>query len=202
MRTLLALVAVAATALSGCIAQPSQPLEGASVPPAAGAVAEALEPVLATWEGRITASQLGMLAHSRDTEMAVRDVQREGFVFEITEPPQDFWVDLAWQGEGSMLVMVSSPSVDGKGVEYFSDFVAESPVCIRIPAGEIIPGKWQVMAHSRDARDVDFTFTAATVGGAASILEGEPHSSAEATETTEGEALACDEPEDAEDEGA
>lgn len=185
MRALLAL-AVLAAAVSGCISQ-SQPLDA----PASDALAT-LKPVLATWDGRITASQLGMLAHNRDTEMQARDIQREGFVFEVTDVPQVMEVELAWQGEGNLLSMVSSPSVDGKGVEYFSDFATESPICIRIPTEGIMTGKWQVMAHSQETRDLDFTFTVKTIGGAGSILQGEPHSSAEATETTEGKSEPCE----------
>lgn len=185
----LALVAVAA---SGCIRAPAEALEPAPAetiaPPAA-----LPEPVVATWTGRITASQLGMLAHDRQTEPLVADVQREGFVFEVTEPPLDFRVDLAWPGgDGMMLIMVSTPHVGGKGQEYFTEMSSEAAQCLRIPAADIVPGKWQVMAHSSGVVATDFTFSVTTVGGAAAILEGEPHSSAEAAETTEAEALPCD----------
>lgn len=188
-----AILVLAAVALTGCIAAPTAPLEGP-----AGGVASAsqlAEPTVATWNGRITASELGMLAHSRDTETLVADVQREGFVFDITEPPTEFRVDLAWPGgEGMMLVMVSTPHVDGKGQEYFTKMSAEAAQCLRIPPAEIVPGAWQIMAHSDGVKAADFTFTVTTVGGTAAILEGEPHSSAEAAETTEAEALPCDEP--------
>lgn len=192
MRALL-LLAVLAVAASGCIRAPAETL---APPPADATAAPAMtaEPVVATWTGRITASQLGMLAHSRDTEPLVADVQREGFVFEVTEPPALFEVGLEWSGEGQMLIMVSTPHVDGKGQEYFTEMSSEPQQCLRIPAADIVPGKWQVMAHSSGVVNADFTFSVTTIGGAAAILEGEPHSSAEAAETTEAEELPCEEP--------
>jgi hypothetical protein len=196
---LLAVLAVLAMAASGCIRAPAEPLEPTTLPETPAPVAEALEPVMHTWDGLVTASQLGMLAHNRDTELLVADVQREGFVFEVTEVPQDFRTELTWTANGptpaEMLVMVSSPKdANNEGVEYFTELAAEGPLCLRIPADGIVPGLWQVMAHTRMATQVEFTFTITTLGGMASILEGEPHSSAEAATTTDGEALPCEEP--------
>jgi hypothetical protein len=191
MRVLLPSLLLLAAALAGCVNQaaPPEALAPSSLPPAPLG-----EPVVATWDGRITASQLGPLAHTRDTEPLVADVEREGFLLDVTEPPRLLQAALTWTGnaDAQMLVMVSSPRVDGKGLEYFTKMTKDQPLCLQVPPAEITAGKWQIMAHSRDAMQVDFQFAVITLGGAASILKGEPHSSAEAAETKEAPALPCD----------
>lgn len=194
MRPLLVLILAllaAAVAASGCIRAPAEPLQqtDATAPPAAGGAMP--EPQVLTWDGHITASPLGMLAHSRDTEATAAPVQSEGFVLDVAEPPQVLEVRLAWPGPGSALVMVSTPHVDGKGEEYFTAMSEDAEQCLAIPPEGIIAGAWSVMIHTEGAVDADYTFSVTTVGGAASIREGEPHSSAEPAETTEAEALPC-----------
>lgn len=187
MRVLLMLALLAAA--GGCIRQ----AEPQTLPAAGPQAAPEAQPVVAEWDGRIALSELGPLAHHRDTEPLVADVQREGLVFDITEPPRGFRVELAWAGgQGEMLIMVSTPHKDGKGFEYFTDWSSEPAQCLLIPPDEVVPGRWQIMAHSRGVMQADFVFKVTTVGGSAAILEGEPHSSAEAAETSEKDELPCE----------
>lgn len=192
MRPLLVLtLALLAAAASGCIRAPAEPLAQNDVTAAPAADAPLAEPQVLSWDGHITASPFGALAHSRDTEAAAFPVQTEGFVLDVTEVPQSMEVGLDWPGPGTAMVMVSTPHVDGKGVEYFTGMAEAGAQCLAIPAEGLMTGAWSVMIHTDGAVNADYTFTVTTVGGAAAILAGEPHSSAEAAETTEGEALPC-----------
>ncbi|HEV8358839.1 MAG TPA: hypothetical protein VGR28_00135 [Candidatus Thermoplasmatota archaeon] len=190
MRVAVLLLAVSAL-FAGCINQ-AQPQPLPTDAPAATPVA-APEPVTATWNGRVLLSPLGMLAHNRDTEPLVAPIQAEGFVFEITEVPQSMMVELHWPGPGTALIMVSTPHVEGKGFEYFTEMSSEAHQCLMIPPAELEPGLWQVMVHTDGSALAAFDFDVTTVGGVAAILQGEPHSSAEAAETQERDELPCPE---------
>lgn len=144
------------------------------------------------WAGAILGSPAGMLAHHAVTESHVAPLQREGFVFEIVEVPQDLRVELAWPGPGTAITMVSAPR-DGAdpGGAYFTEWAGEGAQCVRIPAEALETGKWQVMIHTQNAVAADFVFTVATLGGKGAILNG-PHTPAESATTQERDALPCD----------
>lgn len=126
----------------------------------------------------------------------VSEYQREGFVFEIEKVPMDLTAALEWEPSGpgaEILIMVSSPRDDGSGYEYFTEMSAEQQHCLRVPVEDLEPGHWQIMAHSRNAFDVDIHFTVTTVGGQGGIVEGEPHSESDEADVEERDAQPCDE---------
>jgi hypothetical protein len=186
------LVVLGALVLSGCVGTP-QPLDPAAAPAAAGDAA-APQPVTVSWDGHILSSPTGALAHNRDTESLAMPLQKEGFVFEVLAPPQTMQVALHWPGPGTAVIMVSSPHQGGKGLEFFTEPTAEQESCLQVPPADIQPGGWQVMIHTQDSVNADFTFEVTTVGGLARIVEGQPHSSAEAAETEARDALPCEAP--------
>lgn len=189
MRTITLLALIAGMTLSGCIGLG----EDEEIDPSV-VDTPALEPQVLTWDGMVLLSPLGALAHTRETEPHVAPIQSEGFVLEITEVPGELVAELTWdpQPQARALIMVSSPrDEEDRGLEYFTEMNAEGRACLVVPPEDLVPGKWQVMAHTANAVDMPITFTLTLVGGAASILD-EPHSSAEAGQTTEGETLPCE----------
>lgn len=189
-RALALSISLAPFLLAGCLSVPD-----AGVDPAALGAANAtdkLDEVRAEWTGTITASPFGLLAHNAQTEGQVGALQKEGFVFDIVEIPDDLRVELAWPGPGTAVVMVSTPRDEAdKGGEYFTEASDAADQCLRVPPADLVPGRWQVMIHTSEAVMADYTFTVVTVGGKGTLLD-EPHSPAEAGSPEAREALACD----------
>lgn len=188
MRTLALAFAVTALALAGCVS----PVADAPVDPAAASAPVAAEPVVLEWSGRILASQLGMLVHMEPSEQLLAPVQAEGFGMEILAVPQEFKVELAWDGPGSpeLSIMVDVPLKEGAG-SFATPMSGEKSLCMLVPVADLVAGKLAVMTHSRSAMDVEYTFTVTLSGGDGKILDG-GHTAAEPGEAEHEPGLACD----------
>ena len=153
---------------------------GPNVEPLADALGVA--PVDHVFEsGWVVGAAFEPTAHFVPSEEVTAPLWRSGFILDITEVPQDLQLRLDWTAAPGtrMLLMAHAPHdhhrPEEKGwSEYTTEFSDQSPLCIRIPPEDLLPGYWYVMTHSQVSADVAFTITATTLGGAVEILPG-PH---------------------------
>lgn len=194
MRSVLLLISAAALLLAGCVTPAAETVE----PAAAELAAPAIEPLVQLFEGHITASALGRLAHEdARTEMMFADLQREGFLLEIGEVPQLLQIDLEWTSTSptaSMFSMVNIPTTThGEVLDVLSERSATGAVCMRVPLDEVATGMISVMAHSIDAANVDYVIRVTSVGGAVTLHADRGHMEVEREAGDEREALPCEE---------
>lgn len=188
------LVLAAAALMAGCVSVPSAEED---VAPQDAATVPAAEPVVQEFEGHMTASALAPLAHQNsDMEMMVADVQREGFLLEVAEVPDVLQIDLEWTAltpMAEMATMVNVPtSTDGTVLDFFSEWSGSGSVCIRIPVEDIQVGPLSVMAHSRNAADVDYVIRVTTIGGDVTLHADRGHMEVEREDGEARDALPCE----------
>lgn len=194
MRPLLAIATILTLLLAGCVQAPADESADAPVDAASAALPE---PVTTEFQGHMTASLLAPVAH-RDprSEMLFADVQREGFVYEILAQPQSLRVELEWSGAGNdpkMVAMITVPLAEGGAWDYFTEPFGPGVACLVIPGADLPPGKIGVMAHSRNAVDVDYTFRMTILGGEGVLHADAGHMEVERADAEEREHLPCEE---------
>jgi len=169
----LAVLTCLALLAAGCVSAPSE-VDGASAAPRDAALPA---PQLFEWSGHIVESALEGPTHVRPTEDVLWPLFQEGILFSIDEAPQALEVSLSWDGPGELMIMLHSHKEHGTNayVEHVSPMDDVNPKCIRVPIEDIVAGVWQVMIHSRGARDTTFTLGISLAGGAGHIVEDDRH---------------------------
>ncbi len=175
MRLIVVLAILAALAIGGCV-QPAAP----NVQPAATAASSAAlaKPVSVEWKGHVVDSRLDGFSHQRPSEDVLFAQQQEGFLFDIKELPQVFQVSLDWTDPNAkMMIMLHSHKEHGTNVydEHDSKLDAVHPKCIQVPAENFSKGEWQIMVHTQNAQNLDYTLKVTLVGGAGAIVKDKMH---------------------------
>ena len=167
---------LAAVLFAGCLS-PGSAVEEASAGDASAAAEAWPEPQVFDWSGHVVASELEGFTHWRPYEDVLWPVFQEGVLFHVEELPQAMEVSLDWTGGGSFLIMLHSHKADGTNtyVEHITALDEQNPKCIRVPTADLTEGHWQVMVHSQDARNVDFTLHVALAGGKGALDLEERH---------------------------
>ncbi|MGQ0534704.1 MAG: hypothetical protein ACT4PT_01380 [Methanobacteriota archaeon] len=144
---------------------------------AAPSPAVEVKPAILEWTGHVITSELEFLMHIRPTEDVLWPLQQEGILVDIPDGVSALEVALEWTGPGEFMIMLHSHKAEGSNdyVEHITELDAANPKCIRVPAIDVVPGKWQVMVHSQGADQTDFTLRVLTVGGAATVVEDDRH---------------------------
>jgi hypothetical protein len=162
--------------LAGCAAPGGKGAAG-DVGNSGTVLGEALAPQVIDWTGHVLASEVDNSTHFRPTEDALWPAYQSGFLFEVDELPQAMEVALDWEGSGRLMIMLHSHKDHGTNVyvEHVSKKDYENPKCVRVPTVDLAHGTWQVMVHSDEAMQTDFTLRVGLVGGAGHVIEGERH---------------------------
>ena len=115
--------------------------------------------------------------HYRPTEDALWPVAQEGILFSVDSLPQAMEVALDWEGSGEFMIMLHSHKAHGSNVyiEHVTGMDWENPKCIRVPTADLMEGPWQVMVHTKNAMQVDFTLHIGLLGGNGHIIEDDRH---------------------------
>lgn len=171
-----ALAILAALLLGGCVAAPAA-IDTASTDAAPATLAALPAPEVHEWTGHVVSSLIEGPTHVRPTEDALWPAFQEGILFHVASTPQAMEVSLSWEGPGEFMIMLHSHKADGSNayVEHITPLDAENPKCLRVPTEDLVEGHWQVMIHSSDAQQTDFTLAIALYGGAGSVVEDDRH---------------------------
>ncbi|MBI2078549.1 MAG: hypothetical protein HYT80_09325 [Euryarchaeota archaeon] len=117
-------------------------------------------------------------AHTHETEPLVEPLAKAGVRVDIPANTTVLEFELRWKGNEQLHLMIHAPmKSDHSMPSYMAMGGAPGRLCLSVPAAQIVPGMWELMAHagSMGYQDTTFTIHANGEGGPGAKVRSGPH---------------------------